>query len=72
MPPSLTSVEVINPATGGETGVDGGPRFFRVLTPATFLFMCGTSTNGFCPLKFPVPVLAAAPKTAGDARSQVD
>jgi len=27
-------------------------RFFRVLTLATFLFMCGTSTNGFCPLKF--------------------
>jgi len=33
-------------------GEDGGPCFFRVLTLATFLFMCGTSTNGFHPLKF--------------------
>lgn len=33
-------------------GEDGGSCFFRVLTPATFLFMCGT--NGFRPLKFPL------------------
>lgn len=35
-------------------GEDGGPSFLRVLTLATFLFMCGTSTNGFRPLKFPL------------------
>lgn len=37
---------------------DDSCRFFRILTRATFLFMYGMNTNGFCPLKFfTVPVV---------------